>query len=286
MKFKRVVNVAVGVVMTVVGPSAQAADEANSAKTRINLAGLQRTLSQKVAKAACFAHLLPDEEAYWNEANKARADFSKKLAILVEGDAAQDLAPEQNAEVLEAIQRVSRAWQPIDTKLSQSQGKLTRAEVVSIAAASNEVLDLMNNAVSLIEAAYAGSDTVSPVRARTINVAGFQRTLSQQAAKEFCLLATGSKPSLHQQALADKASAFTQALDQLRNGSGGLEKPAERIAHDLDRLTKTWSRLEPVYERIASGERPTQDEGSFIATQNNRVLTDMNRIVYRYAILK
>ncbi|MEO1659245.1 MAG: type IV pili methyl-accepting chemotaxis transducer N-terminal domain-containing protein [Pseudomonadota bacterium] len=263
------------------------AEEASDAKTRINLAGRQRMLSQKMAKASCFALVDQGNYEHMSELKKAQATFDETLIGLVEGSDTLSLNAEEHDNILAALADVEGLWTPFQTAVSEilGAGRVDGEHLGVVAETNLPVLVRMNETVGLIAETYASGGDVDPVRGRTINVAGRQRMLSQKMAKEFCMIVAGFQEAANREALQVTMTQFEGALEHLIAGTDGLEIPNPAIGARLERVGKVYANIQAAYARTIAGEAPTPEDLSAVATQSNRVLREMNQIVFAYNVV-
>ena len=273
--------------MSVPSASVGVVDVATDGKTKINLAGRQRMLSQRMAKAACLSSIGTHGEEFLGELQHAYDDFEKALAGLQHGDETLGMLKETDERILGSLSDVEVFWEPykasISAILTASGGEKDFSQLPEQAMT---VLRGAHRAVGVIESVYATGGDVSPVRARTINVAGRQRMLSQKAAKEYCFIMAGIEPEKHRAALEETIGQFDQALINLRGGTDGLETPTGAAERQLETVQGVWDRLRPRMEAALHGVELDKQELGIVAAQSNRLLSDMNRVVYIYSVLQ
>ncbi|MEM0928520.1 MAG: type IV pili methyl-accepting chemotaxis transducer N-terminal domain-containing protein [Pseudomonadota bacterium] len=264
-----------------------AAEEVSDAKTRINLAGRQRMLSQKMAKATCFGLVERGNYEHLTELSDARETFDLTLAALVEGNSGLSLYAEKHDTIVEALADVRDLWSPFREAVVDilDSGRVRGSHLDVVDGANMPVLVRMNETVGLIATTYSSDGDVDPIRGQTINVAGRQRMLSQKMAKEFCLIAAGIDEDANRTALQATMTQFETALASLIAGTDGLETPNPAIGSRLERVGKIYDRAKEAYTNTLLGEAPTVDELGTVANQSNRILREMNQIVFAYNVV-
>ena len=266
--------------------AAGAVDEAVDGKRKINLSGRQRMLSQRMAKAVCFAAIGVDSEAHMAMARDAHGLFDTTLAALRNGSAEVGMNPESDPDVLRELSGVEDLWSSYGAAIATAveSGAFDAPVMAEIAAQNVPTLVQMNAAVGAFERAYGGGD-IHPALALAINVSGRQRMLTQKASKEFCLIAYGQDAEANRGALGDTVKLFNASLEALRFGSDDLglpEAPTEELAEQLAKVDSLWAPLSEILTRVANGADATPDEITLVASQNNTVLVEMNRAVGMY----
>ena len=289
-QFSQAAGVALAMVVAATSfhaPSALAAQGASEAKTRINLAGRQRMLSQKMAKAACFAGLDENRFEHLTELQQAHETFDITLAGLMHGNDNQGLAAEANAEVQSALAQVATLWTRLDTSVRNAltAGRVDRTALATIADTNVPVLVQMNEAVGLMARSYATDGDLDEARARTINVAGRQRMLSQKMAKELCQIRSGLASIDATAALGSTIAQFESALTDLMTGNNGLETPQSAIAGRLERVETAFHSVRETYQKALDGQDVSTAETLRAAQMSNRILREMNHIVFAYDVL-
>ncbi|MEO1040928.1 MAG: type IV pili methyl-accepting chemotaxis transducer N-terminal domain-containing protein [Pseudomonadota bacterium] len=263
------------------------AEETSDAKARINLAGRQRMLSQKMAKASCFAMVDKGNFEHLTELKGAQETFDETLDGLVQGNEALSLNVEHHDTVLSALADVADLWAPFSAAVSDilGSGSVSETQLGVVSETNLPVLVRMNETVGIIEITYSDGGDVNPVRGRTINVAGRQRMLSQKMAKEFCMIAAGLNDAANRESLRSTMEQFETALTNLIAGADGLEVPNPAIGSRLERVNKIYAGVKEAYAKTLAGDAPTADELGTVANQSNRILREMNQIVFAYSVV-
>ncbi|QFT59625.1 hypothetical protein FIU94_12395 [Sulfitobacter sp. THAF37] len=278
--------VAVTCLAPTVGAADTAAVQAANAQTRINLAGRQRMLTQRMTKAVCLA--LPGKaDAQWREqALAAAVTFEETLHGLRAGSPEAGLAPAQTAQeraALETVQEVSAAF---TASVKQLASRDLHSVAMQIVIARNlTVLTRMNEAVGVIEA-NAGRGDSDPVVAATINQAGRQRMLSQRMAKNLCLLAVDLDRERSLKDLSQSAALFSDTLDGLLHGNAAgnlLAPPTPGIAAKLGQVSDMWRSLHPVIAQVQAQGTIGEAELLDAVAQLDRILVEMNAAVTLWA---
>lgn len=262
------------------------ATAAADGKRKINLAGRQRMLSQRMAKAACFAAIGLDTGAHMTMMREAHDLFERTLTGLREGDAEQGLAAETDEAVLEGLATVRELWTDYAAAVTDAveTDTVSRADMAVIAELNLPVLREMNRTVGLTERAY-GDRSVPLHLAIALNISGRQRMLSQKMAKEFCLIAYGFEPAENRKALAGTVELFDLSLDALIEGYAdvGIRPPqGAALKAQLAAVDAMWTDLKPVYEAVAAGADPAPQALVQVAIDSNEVLREMNTAVFLY----
>lgn len=260
---------------------------AESGKRKINLSGRQRMLSQRIAKAACFAAIAVDTEQHLEQVSAAHALFETTLHGLRHGHDDMGLTAESNARILTEMDGVEELWQaygPYADRATFGQQAAQKALPV-IASLNLPVLRQMNRAVEEFERHYSNAGPIHPSLALALNIAGRQRMLSQKASKEFCMIVAGRDPKGHRAALAKSVTLFESTLNALIYGSDDLglpPAPTQAILEQLQEVQALWTPLVPAFKKVIDGGLPTSDEIRLVAEKNNPLLIEMNKAVQMY----
>ncbi|MGG7565891.1 type IV pili methyl-accepting chemotaxis transducer N-terminal domain-containing protein [Rhodovulum sp. DZ06] len=265
---------------------AQAAADAQAAKRKINLAGRQRMLSQRMAKAAAFVRLGIEPERHLEMMKGAYELFDVTLKGLHHGNADQGLTPEGDAKVVEALNVVEGLWYGYGAAVKHAieSGAVTEADMDAIARLNGPVLVTMNAAVKEFETAY-GNNSISLGLAIAINVSGRQRMLSQKMSKEVALCALGMNPEETKEALANTIRLFDLSLTALIDGLPTvsiIKPPTEEVDAKLREVRALWTSFKPVVDSVAASGQPTLGELAKVAAQNDPLLKTMNEAVFLY----
>ncbi|MEM8788519.1 MAG: type IV pili methyl-accepting chemotaxis transducer N-terminal domain-containing protein [Pseudomonadota bacterium] len=223
-------------------PDRVAALPLEDAKVRVNVAGRQRMLTQRMTKASCMIALGVERDFHMQMLEASHADFAKALAALEHGDSDLRITePENNSKVLRGLELVKSHWTPVDDAIRGMMGADdfagTRAEVLY--AENMPLLVEMNEVVSLIEQAHANPGQMLLASAVAINIAGRQRMLSQRIGKEFCQLVLRWNTETVSTALRETIGLFEASHGALANGmqaAGIIAPPTDEIGNALDAL--------------------------------------------------
>ncbi len=260
---------------------------AQDGKRKINLSGRQRMLSQRMAKAVCFAAMGIDTQRHLDTAADAHALFDVTLKALRQGNTELGMNPEKNPRILEQLAGVEALWSEYGPAVAgaTTHSEAATAALPTVAALNMPVLLQMNTTVGAFERHYGSGGDIHPALALALNVSGRQRMLSQKASKEFCLVAAGDETADHRAALSETVALFDTSLKALINGSpeAGLpEAPTDEILAQLNLVAGLWDELEPIFEKVVSGQTPTTKDIVQVARDNTPLLTEMNRAVWMY----
>jgi len=279
----------IAVVILLLSPVAFADDghitEAADAKRKINLAGRQRMLTQRIAKSACLAQLGINSDENRAMISDAMDTFSETLTALRDGSPSVGMRAETDPDVLQELGRVAKLWSGFSATVTPaSEGPLSERDFQTLRADNVPLLMQMHKAVAALETAKA-TQSMSPELARLINVAGKQRMLTQRAVKDACFVLEGTDPVADRSALQATVAEFESSLADLIAGQserGILPAPTWEIQAQLELVRTLWSEIAPGLHIIAGGQAPTVDTLKGIATKSEEVLFEMNNAVWIY----
>ena len=238
----------------------------------INLAGKQRMLTQKMSKEALFIAKGIDVEANTASLKKTASLFDKTLKGLVAGDSGLNLPKTDNKEILAQLQVVSDLWGPFQANIDKvAAGSADKATFEAIAKENLPLLKNMNKAVQMY--AEASGSKLDPAMAKTINLAGKQRMLTQKMTKELLLVANGIDADANTANTKKTADLFEATLNDLIAGT----KDAG-IKTQLEVVQKLWADYAPIVKNV-----DTSDAALAKAEKLNiPLLKEMNKGVKMY----
>jgi len=240
--------------------------------TVINLAGKQRMLTQKMSKEALYIVKGIDVEANTENLKKTSALFDKTLKGLANGDSSLNLPKTDNKEILAQLQKVEELWVPFKANIDKViAGKADKATLEAIAKGNLPLLKNMNAAVQMY--AKASGSKLDPKMAKTINVAGRQRMLTQKMTKELLLIANGIDVDANKENIKKTALLFENTLNELIAGTENADIKAQ-----LEVVKKHWAEYAPIVKGA-----DTSDEALKKAEKLNiTLLKESNKAVKMY----
>lgn len=290
MRFGRVVT-SFALALAVTAPMAVSAPaqslEANEAKTRINIAGRERMLIQRVVKSACFASLGIERARYRAALVDAEAQFEHALLALQNGDPALGLRAESAPEILAQLEEISMEWSRVSSLADDaiSPRGISVEGLESLDALGLDLLATANSVVEDISRSYGQQlDDLPLIVSITIDVAGRQRMLSQKIANEFCMIDAGVAPAAHRASLSESIRVFNATLTGLQSGLPGMLIPAPNydIRQKLREVARLWQPVEVVLLAVANGQEITDDDRAAVVNNMDAVLYAMNEAVGMY----
>ena len=258
-------------VLAEAAPSATAQTKQQSGVV-INLAGKQRMLTQKMSKEALFIAKGIDKDANVKNLQATSALFDKTLKGLVAGDSSLNLPATDNKDILAQLQVVSDLWVPFKANIDKVVGgSADKATLEAIAKENLPLLKNMNKAVQMY--AKASGSTLDPTMAKTINLAGKQRMLTQKMTKELLLVANGIDADANKANIKKTADLFENTLNDLIAGTDNGDIKAQ-----LEVVKKLWAEYAPIIKSV-----DVSDEALAKAEKLNMpLLKNMNKAVKMY----
>ena len=249
------VVVLLGLTWTLLCPPAWAAiDDAEA----MNLSGMQRMLSQRIAKSYLMIGAEVRSEQALQQLDQSVARFENNYQALIE------YAP--SAEIGAALEQVGESWQHY-RELALSRP--TREQAVLLLALSDQLLAQSEALVQLIEA-HTGS-----AGARLVNRSGRQRMLSQRIAKLYLALSWRLPVEGLEQQLQQATGEFEAAQQELLSA----EQNTPQIAAALQKVEAQWRFARAGFQLSADARYvPT-----VITTTTETLLWQMNELTSAYA---
>ena len=244
-----------GLTWTLLCPPAWAAiDDAEA----MNLSGMQRMLSQRIAKSYLMIGAEVRSEQALQQLDQSVARFENNYQALAE------YAP--SAKIGAALEQVGESWQHY-RELALSRP--TREQAVLLLALSDQLLAQSEALVQLIEA-HTGS-----AGARLVNRSGRQRMLSQRIAKLYLALSWRLPVEGLEQQLQQATGEFEAAQQELL----GAEQNTPQIAAALQKVEAQWRFARAGFQLSADARYvPT-----VITTTTETLLWQMNELTSAYA---
>jgi len=237
--------------------------------TVINLAGKQRMLTQKMSKEALFMAKGIDADANKESLTKTVELFDKTLKGLAIGDKELNLPKTEDKDILAQLTKVTELWTPFKENIEKViAGKSDKATLEAIAKENLPLLKNMNKAVGMY--AKASGSKLDPEMAKTINLAGKQRMLTQKMTKELLLVANGIDTDANKENAKKTGGLFETTLKELTDKCKN-----DGIKNQLGTVAKLWGDYKAIIEKA-----DTSDESLKKAEELNMpLLKEMNKAV-------
>ncbi|MEM9429419.1 MAG: type IV pili methyl-accepting chemotaxis transducer N-terminal domain-containing protein [Pseudomonadota bacterium] len=270
-----------------IGQRAFAETEIN-AKTvavRIDLAGRQRMLAERMAKSFCFARSNVDPMSQVERLQSAMAAFDEFHTGFVEGNDTLELFPEASKDVLVAWERVDLMWFPLRSIYQRALDgvSISEREFAQVVGLTLELRNRSNDLVAQIRHKYAkvfGQGGLS--EGILLDVYGRQRMLSQKLSKEVCLLAYGHDREATTMEISETLKLFDNSIRAFIEGlpiAGIPKPPTEEIASQLRVADTIWTAYRPIVATLAGGGAATLGELAQVADESDAFFVEMNKAV-------
>ncbi len=242
-------------------------------------------LTQRMTSLACVAMSSGSPEAIVNAGKVAVSDFDRALRGLVDGDEGLGLTPEDDPDIRADLAGVAEIWRELEPAVQQLLHDDAHSVVIRQVMSQNiPALKQSNAAVQKFTKTY-GAGVINPDTAKTIDIAGRQRMLSQRMMKEACFIAVGLSPTENAKALAATLNLFNQSLDDLRRGNADAQviaPPTDEIAQQLDQVRALSEPFTTALSVLESDSAHSQAQLVTLAEQSTAVLKAMHKAVLLY----
>ena len=254
---------------------------------RIDISGRQRTLSQQMAGAACMRMAGVDIAGNAGIVAASVRDFESALGMLRDGEPLVGLDAEQDQVVLAELDRKRQLWREYGPAIQQlGSGDMHPVAIRQVMKLNLPMLVKADNVVQSI-VRQRGSDERATPLAKTINVAGRQRMLSQKMSKAACFLGVGLDVAAKTQSQRDSIALFETSLAHLLEGDavdGIAPPPSDKIAAQLRTVEGLWREYRGILEQIdpqapIAVNRPVLEK---ISNLSRQVLQEMHKAVLMY----
>lgn len=260
---------------------------ANEAKTRVNIAGRERMLIQRVVKSACFSSLGIERSRNREELVAAQDLFAQSLDALQVGNPAVGLGPETSEELLADFAAIEAGWSEVTSLAGAaiSPMGISLEGLHSLDVVGLDLLEKENAVVQKITQVYGQHlDDLPLILSISIDVAGRQRMLSQKMAKEFCLIDAGVNRDENRARLAQSIQVFNSTLSGLQSGLPGMviSAPNYDIRQKLRETARFWAPVNIALQAVADGAEITDEDRAVVVNNMEAVLVAMNEAVGMY----
>ncbi len=215
---------------------------------KIRLAGRQRMLVGRIAKAACFVTIGVSKPRHVAQLTNAVVEFDKTTQALVEGSAVHGIGRETDPTVLAALRDVQGSWAYVRPLALGVRDHGDVSALKRILQARRTFTDRTNSLITALEVRHTDGGSTPLLLAASINVAERQAFLSQKLALEVCLIAAGHTESRPRAHLLGTAALFESSQAQLSATLVGLPLPthvATFMQTLADSIKHSWQIIKP-----------------------------------------
>lgn len=246
---------------------------------KVNLAGKQRMLTQKISKESLLISLKIEPEKNKKNLEETAKLFAQTLIGLQVGDKSLGLTKTVNQDVLKQFEKITVLWLDFKPNIEGLYGESDSDELLQNIASKNlPLLAAMNKVVGLYEKT-SGADLND--LATVINLSGKQRMLTQKMTKELLLIASAIDESKNKENLKKTIKLFDKTLKGLVSGDPvlGLSSTTdEKILKQLTEVQRRWDVFKPIIEKAETDMESLKK----IAELNLPLLSEMNEVVKMY----
>lgn len=269
--------------------TAQTAEQAfDGSKARVNLSNKLRMLSQQVSSASCRVNAGIDVDTASSELSEARNQFNTIMKGLENGSMALGIPSAENHHVvLKSIAAVQDAWKPIDAAAQSLLINASDKSAADVIVAQNaNLLEATMILSSDVSGRYSNPQELTQADAMAMNIAGRQRMLGHQIAKDVCGIATGTQGDA-MASLGSTLDMYTVSLNALRDGmadAGINPPPTDAVRKELATVSAKWNESKPVLDAIRGGMQPSAENVAAMAQVSSALMTDMDNVVTLYML--
>ena len=256
-----------------------------SVNRKLDLAGRQRMLAQRMAKQLCYARSGVDVMENVEELQKAHGLFDSTHRGLVHGDDEQGLFEEGDASVIATWGDVDMIWAMADrTYEDMLSGEVVSPEdFANTIKVSSELVSRANDFVAQLRTVYGEHmGDVGHGGALLIDLYGRQRMLSQKLSKEVCLAAYGHDVDATRTELDATIAVFDNSINAFVDGlaiAGIPPAPSPEIEAQLRLARDIWVPVRPTAVSVARGRAASLSDLSTFNREMDRFLVEMNKAV-------
>ena len=264
-----------------------------SVATRIDLAGRQRMLVERMASQFCYARSQVDTFDSLDELKASLELFHQTHSGFKRGDDSLGLFAEGDASLNKAWNQVNLLWVPVKGLYEQIlAGEFVTEEDFALAnGLTNEVRARANDMVARLRAVYAENlnEGSGVGDALLIDLYGRQRMLSQKLSKEVCLVAAGYELDATKAELEATLKLFERSLGAFIEGlpvAGVPKPPTDEIAQQLAVANDIWTEISYVPQTTVTGGSLGIADLSVFRKGASDFLREMNKAVGMLAAMQ
>lgn len=205
---------------------------------RIDLAGSQRMLSQRIARNACFVAAGLEAQPLIDTMQSDIATFDARVVSVLDGDTERGVDPERSPIIRQDYEgRILPSWtgMRLNTQALGARGNAGVTDIELISEAAEQILADLETTILNFEEKYARGRTMSAEASRTTNVYAAQRMLAQRIAGQYCLVGIGLGTSDVRENLRTSFERFDRANADMKAGNfdARIMAPSAELAGTL-----------------------------------------------------
>jgi hypothetical protein len=245
-------------------------------------------LLEKMSKEMVLVALDVDKSGNLSSLEASRRLFARLLGGLRDGDAQLALPKTTDPKVLDSLTSVGGLWPMF--------GDIVRAGIENRQVPRSSIDNLVEVYAPLLKAtervAKNIADGAPEAELRSlltvaIDLSSRQRTLSQQMAKEYFLIAYGYEERKNRRSLKKSYKLFDRNLQALVKGDSQQKvmPPPPAVATQLRKAALIWDELSPLIFDAVKGAKPGRDAIATVARSNLTLLDELQAAVLLYQAL-
>lgn len=248
----------------------------------LNLAGKQRMLIEKISRDVThIQHEMASLKMHLNE-------IEQILNGLKNGDPNLNLVKMENPDVLKQLSEISALWQPFRQNVEMIINSLPLDKTHQVAEQTTPLMNSINAVMNLYEKAFI--DSFEPGMTTTLNLAGKQRMLSQQMAKEVQLILKNVNAEQNRTRLKETRASFDKILKGLIEGDSELGLPGTQIESPIYQklmvVKQVWQSYQPLLDKIMHANDFSDIDQDINLAESRRISLDllahMHQVVNMY----
>ena len=253
-------------------------NQTNTLKRLVNLSGKQRMLTQRMTKLSILVSSNINRRENIKRLAKFSALYNQTLIAFKQGDKELNCTPIRNQSIDEQIKVIEDKWEEFYKHIKNIINRKDKngQSLKYVIEHNEELLKVSNELVKRYEKSNSSQNYLDKEMAKTINLAGKQRMLTQKMTKEKLLISKGR--SEFNPKLKKTIKLLDNSLNALINGDTKqiIVKPTnEKIKKQLKKVVSIWKELKPLYLK----EKLTPKEMATIIQENPILLFEMNKMV-------
>ncbi|MCA0042778.1 type IV pili methyl-accepting chemotaxis transducer N-terminal domain-containing protein [Celeribacter litoreus] len=259
---------------------------------KIDIAGRQRMLTQRMVRSACFIAMEVDVKAHQKLLEDSAALFVSSLSELKTSGGFNHLEPATDPNILLQIGLIESLWDPFDQQISEQLNarRIGFEQLSRLSDAGERLLKASNDLVLLFEReANAVGAHLDPQQAKLVNLSGRQRMLLQRMGKQTCLASISSSGEENEAflALQETSQMFHSTAFNLTFGAPDAGFPPSPNDHILEvnaTIWQHWAVMDAILQGV--GEKAlTEKELQELSWDIEAMYVDLDAVVKLYADL-